>query len=144
MSAELVERLPEVVDLSPLEEALASAERRFAHVQTPEGMDALGDSWAATAKQFREERDRAARELGEARAKAGGAFGGGRVFRLGHIWDDLTPDQQRSALQHTFERVVVAKVPPRSEPDIEFVVRDAHPWRLELDPPDVVPVNSKR
>ena len=44
---------------------------------------------------------------------------------------------QREALQHTFERVLVSKVPPRSEPKLEFIVRDAHPWQVEYAPVDV-------
>jgi site-specific DNA recombinase len=137
VSRELVEKPAEAVDLEPLEDALAAAVRRWEHVQTPEVQDAMGDGWAAQLRLRRDEMDAAARELGEARAKAGLSASNTRVYNLGHIWDDLTVEQQRSALQHTFERVVVTKVPPRSEPELAFVVRDAHPWQIEFAPVDV-------
>jgi DNA invertase Pin-like site-specific DNA recombinase len=139
VSRELVERPAEAVELAPLEEALAAATRRWEHVQTPEVQEAMGDGWAAQLRVRREEMDTAARELGEARARAGLTGTAGRVFQLGHIWDDLTPEQQREALQHTFERIVITKVPPRSEPVIEFVVRDAHPWQIEFAPAEIEP-----
>ena len=137
VSRELVERPSETVELAPLEDALAAATRRWEHVQSPDVQDAMGDGWAAQLRLRRDEMDAAARALGEARAKAGVSEHGGRVFQLGHIWDDLTPEQQRDALQHTIERVVVTKVPPRAEPQFEIVVRDAHPWQIEFAPADI-------
>lgn len=58
------------VDLAPLEHALALAERRVMQAMTPEVQDAAGEAWAAMIRERREERDAAAQELGQARAKA--------------------------------------------------------------------------
>lgn len=136
----LIARPQETVDLEPLEEALVKAERQYARMQEPEAMDALGDDWAVTARKFREARDEAAQALGEARAEAGIASAGGTVLRLGHIWDDLAPDQQREALRWTFESVRVQKVPRGQPPSLEFIVRASRPFgTLAYRPPDIVP-----
>jgi hypothetical protein len=137
VNQELNSQTAEAHDLSPFEEALTSAERRFAYVQSPEAIDALGDAWAATAKSYREDRDAAARVLGEARANAGVAgTGNGRPVNLGWIWDDLDQEQRRSALQQTFDRVVVSKVSRGAEPELEFVPSTRR-WRLEYTPVDL-------
>jgi DNA invertase Pin-like site-specific DNA recombinase len=137
VSRDLVEKPVEGVALAPLESALEAAQRRWEHVQTPAVQEAMGEGWATQLKVRRDEMDAAAQALGEARARTGVAEFGGRQFQLGRIWDDLTPEQQREALQHTFERIVVAKVPPRSEPSLEFVVREPHAWQLQFEPAEL-------
>jgi len=124
----LIAQPQEVPDLGPLEDALVQAEWRFEQVQSAEAMDALGDAWPANVKARRAERDEAARLLGAARAEAGISSDGGEVYRLSHIWEDLDRDQQRAALQWTFERVRVAKVPSRQKPDLTFVPRATRPY----------------
>lgn len=137
----LVAQPQRTADLEPLEEALVLATRRFDQVQMPDAMDALGDAWASAAKSRREERDAAARALGEARAEAGVSSeggSGGAVLRLGHIWDDLEPAQQREALRWIFEEVRVRKVPRLQPPSLEFKVRATRPWGvLEYRPSDI-------
>jgi site-specific DNA recombinase len=134
----LIAQPQDVPDLAPLEEALTHAERRFAQVQSPEAMDALGDAWPVAVKGRRLERDEAALALGKARAESGLPSSGGTVLRLGHIWDDLDPSQQREALSWTFEAVRVRKVPRGHAPDLEFVVRATRPFgTLELRPPEI-------
>jgi hypothetical protein len=138
----LIAQPTETVDLTPLEEALTHAERRFEQVQSPEAMDALGDAWAATAKARRQERDDAARALGEARAESGVEPSGGTILRLGHIWDDLDPQQQREALHWTFERVTIRKVPRGQPPSLEYTVRATRPFgTLEMRPPEIIAVD---
>jgi site-specific DNA recombinase len=134
----LIARQPEAVDLTALEESLAMAESRLDQMLAPEAQDALGDAWPATAKQRREERDEAARVLGEARADAGVAGNGGKVLRLGHVWDDLDPIQQREALRWVFAEVRAAKVPAGQPPSLTFVQRATRPWgTLEFRPPEI-------
>lgn len=128
----------ETVNLAPLEEALAIAERRWEQVQSPAAMDALGDDWAANVKARRAERDAAAAALGAARAESGLEAGGETVLVLGHIFDDLEPDQQREALRWIFAEIVVAKVPQYQPPQLTFVPRATRPWgTLRLLPPEL-------
>lgn len=134
----LVAKPQEAPDLEPLEEALAVAERRWEQVQTPAAMDALGDDWTANVKARRSERDAAAAALGAARADAGVSVDGGKVLRLGHIWEDLEPDQQREALHWTFEEVRVARVPRGQRPDLTFVPRATRPFgAIAFRPPEL-------
>ena len=137
-SRKLVSRPPEAVDLAPLEEAMARTEMRLEQMLAPESQDALGDAWAATAKERRLERDAAAAALGEARAKVEAATGG-RDYELGHLWDDLDPEQQRAALRWHFAEVRVAKVPRGEKPALTFVPAATRPFRIEFAPVDVVP-----
>jgi hypothetical protein len=133
----LVEQQPETVDLETLETELAKSEARLAQTLLPDAQDALGDVWAATAKSRRVERDEAARELGEGRAMSGVA-GSGKVLRLGHIWDDLAPSQQREALRWVFQEVRVRKVPLGHAPDLTFIPRATRLWgSLVLAPPEL-------
>ena len=138
VSKSLVSVPTEAVELAPLEEALEVATRRFEQVQSPAAQDALGEAWAATAKERREARDAAAAALGEARQAAGVEDGGGRVLELGHIWDDLDPQQQREALRWAFTEVRVARVPRGERPAFTFVRAADRPFRLEFRPPDLV------
>ncbi len=136
----LIAQPQEAPDLAPLEEALTKSERRFAQSQTPEAMDALGEAWAATVKARRQERDEDAAALGAARTEAGVSSEGGQVLRLGHIWDDLTPDQQREALHWTFQEVQAAKVPRGHKPALTFVTHATRPYgSIEFRPPDIQP-----
>jgi DNA invertase Pin-like site-specific DNA recombinase len=64
-----VEIRPQSADLTKLQETYDAADRRFKQVQSPDAIDALGDSWSETARRYREERDEAAAALGEARAQ---------------------------------------------------------------------------
>jgi hypothetical protein len=74
-------------DLAPLEEAEAVTRRRLEQVLSPEGQDALGEAWAATAKARRVEHEKAAAALGEARAINGTAEVE-RLVELKRAWQD--------------------------------------------------------
>jgi DNA invertase Pin-like site-specific DNA recombinase len=137
----LIERQPESVDLGALAGDLAKAEARLAQMLEPASQDALGEAWVATAKARREERDAAARALGEARSLPGATSG--NVLRLGHIWDDLEPSQQREVLRWVFAEVRVFKVPRGQPPNLTFVPRATRPWgSLALSPPEIVQTNA--
>ena len=56
-------------DVTALEEELQRAQRRVDQMETKDAQDAHGDRWLAVVKQRRQERDRAAEELGKARAE---------------------------------------------------------------------------
>jgi site-specific DNA recombinase len=124
----------DVPDLAVLETALDDAARRFEQVQTPEAQDALGEAWAATAKERREARDAAAAALGAARAEAGVSVEG-RTLSLGQVWDDLSPEGQREALAWHFDAIHVHKVGRGEDPRLSFTVRATRPYRpIELKP----------
>ncbi len=134
LSMGLVARSAEAPDLAVLATALDDATRRFEQVQAPEAQDALGDAWAATAKERREARDAAATALGAARAEAGVPIEG-RVLNLGQVWDDLAPEQQREALTWHFDAVHVHKVGRGEEPQLSYTVRATRPYRpIEYQP----------
>ena len=57
-------------ELSSLERALERAERLLAQLEDPRAQDALGDRYLAVFRERREQRDRAAENLGRARAHA--------------------------------------------------------------------------
>jgi len=136
-SLALVARSAEMPDLEVLATALEDAARRFEQVQTPEAQDALGDAWAATAKERREARDAAAKALGEARSEAGVPMEG-RVLSLGQVWDDLAPEQQREALTWHFDAVHVHKVGRGEEPRLSFTLRATRPYRpIEYQPTEL-------
>ena len=137
-SRALVLRSAEVPDLEALETDLEAATRRFEQVQTAEAQDALGDAWAATAKERREARDATAAALGAARAEAGVPVEG-HVLTLGQVWEDLSPEGQREALAWHFDAIHVHKVGRGEEPRLSYTVRATRPYRpieylpIELD-----------
>lgn len=142
LSKKLVARSAVATDLASFEDALASAERRYEQMHTPEAQDALGSDWPATAKARREEREAASVALSGARRSAGTTEG--RVVNLGWIWDDLEPLQQREALAWHFDSVTAHPVETRgtragrrspAPPKLTFVLGSQRPFRLEYLPP---------
>jgi DNA invertase Pin-like site-specific DNA recombinase len=91
-------------DLAPLEEALATAERRYEQAKSPEVRDALGDDWPADVKARRLERDEAAARLGEAHQEAGVEA---IDFRLRDVWDGLSAADRRSSLRLFWKEIRV-------------------------------------
>lgn len=109
-------------DLSALEEALVTAERRYEQVKAPEARDALGDEWAADVKARRAERDAALAALGEARAAAGVPAS---EFRLRDVWDALSPTDRRAALSLFWKEVRVGRRVEGGTP-LKLVARGPH------------------
>ena len=126
----------ETAHLGDLEEKLADAQRRFEQIATPEMQDSLGELWPAQVKERRDARDSAAAALGEARSASGQSDS--RLYNLGQIWDDLSPDQQRIALRNIYSEVRVAKVPRGEKPSLTFVPATG-PFRpLEYAPVNII------
>lgn len=125
-SDELVTRA-HAPDLGGIQDALTAAERRLAQALSPEAQDALGDTWAAVAKQRRQERDAAARELGEARPSSSPALD----FRLSGVWDELSPDDRRASLSLVWKAVRVGRRGPEGTP-VQFVARGGPPMEAEI------------
>jgi len=121
-AAELATR-SDAPDLGSLEDALVAAERRLEQVLAPEAQDALGDTWAATVKARRQERDNAAAALGEARQAAGPL--GPRELRLEEVWDDLSQTDKRAALALYWRAIRVGRPAPSGTP-ITLVARGPH------------------
>jgi DNA invertase Pin-like site-specific DNA recombinase len=120
----------------PLEAQLEKAEARLTQARTEEAQDALGDAWASTVKDRRAARDAALAELSEARMAAGTT--GGQPMPLRNVWDDLTKEQRRAALQWTFEKIVAHKTERGAEPSLTFVERTGRPpFRIEIEPATV-------
>lgn len=125
-------------DLGALEEALATAERRYEQAKAPDARDALGDDWAADVKARRLERDEAATALGLARQETGV---GPRSFRIGDVWDDYDLADRRAALGLYWTEIRVGR---RAEGEgeggtpLRFVPRGPHA-AAELAVPDLAP-----
>lgn len=101
------------IDLSPLVEAAATAERRLEQSLAPEAQDALGDRWAATVKERRATHEDAQAELGLARQRV--EVKTAELLDLRDRWDELTPEKQRETLAvYLIERVVVKGTGPSS------------------------------
>lgn len=117
-------------DLTALEEALASAERRLEQALGPDAQDALGDAWASTVKARRTERDAIARELGEARLEAGAPV---IDFRLRDVWDGYSAEDRRNALALYWKAIRVGRRNGNGTP-LTFVARGPHA-EVELELP---------
>jgi DNA invertase Pin-like site-specific DNA recombinase len=130
----------EETKVAPLEDGLTKAEERLAQALTEEAQDALGDAWASTVKERRAARDAALAELGAARIQAGGSADPGvKPMPLRNAWGDMTTEQRRAALQWTFEKIVVHKVPRAATPNLEFVERRSRPpFRVVIEPVEIV------
>lgn len=110
----------EAPDLGTLEDALVGAERRLAQVLAPEAQDALGDTWAATVKARRTERDTVAATLGEARQTESGSP---LAFRLEDA--ELSRADLRATLALFWREIRVTRRTGRGTP-ITFVARGPH------------------
>jgi site-specific DNA recombinase len=103
---------PSAAELDGLQAALSAAERRLEQALREETMDALGDKWAAFAKEHREAHDHAAATLRAARAIAPEAA---ELLTLAYAWqrgDKLSPEDRRRLLRAAFPRIVVTKRAP--------------------------------
>lgn len=105
-------------DLGALEDAVAVAERRLAQVLTPETQDAMGDTWTATVKARRTERDAALTALGEGR---GAAVLPARLLHPEEVWDDLSPLERRDVMGLYWKVIRVAR-----GGGVTFVARGPH------------------
>jgi ribosomal protein L34E len=96
-------------ELAALEQELARAEERYARVKAPDMQDALGDDWPATVKARRQERDRAAEALGQARAGAASTSADvPDVATLRETWPQMAPADRRELLAARFGAVAVS------------------------------------
>lgn len=104
---------PEAVDLTPLVEAVATAERRLEQVLAPEARDALGDLWAADVKARRLEHEAALTALGEARQVASASGATPEIVELREQWPDMTTARKRDALsRYLVDAVIVSGLTP--------------------------------
>lgn len=94
-------------DLAPLKDALTKAERRYAQVQTPESMDALGDDWSTTTKLYREDRDQAAKALREAQFKTTSEPVDSQTLKM--TWERMSTADRRTLLGLRFDCLAFAK-----------------------------------
>jgi DNA invertase Pin-like site-specific DNA recombinase len=115
-----LEQLASTPDLTALQEALTSTERRLTQVLAPEAQDALGDDWASTTKARRKERDAAALELGQAQRDTGVAA---RNLRLRDVWDDLSVNARRDALGLYWKSIHVGRKRTEGGTPLRFVAR---------------------
>jgi hypothetical protein len=90
-------------DLTELERALSTAERRLAQALTPEIQDAAGDGWAAMIGARRAERDQAARALGCARAELAESSALPSLESLRTLGPTLTTLERRELIAARFD-----------------------------------------
>jgi DNA invertase Pin-like site-specific DNA recombinase len=85
-------------DLSGLETALDRAERRLTQAMAPEVQDAAGEAWTEMIRARRSERDKAAKDLGAARAAQRGVEGLPSVKTLRALWDGMSASDKRELI----------------------------------------------
>ena len=96
-------------ELAALEAELRRAEERYARVKASDMQDALGDDWPATVKARRQERDRAAEALGQARAAAASTSADvPDVATLRETWPAMAPADRRKLLAARFGAIAVS------------------------------------
>jgi DNA invertase Pin-like site-specific DNA recombinase len=94
-------------DLSAPETALERAERRLAQVEQPDMQDALGDRWPVVVRERRDDRERAATDLGRARAEVPADVVD--TVTLREVWDRVGTRERRDLLHARFDVAAVAK-----------------------------------
>jgi hypothetical protein len=96
--------------VSPLEEELQRAQQRVDQLETEDAQDAFGDRWISVVKQRRDERDRAAEELGKARAEVR-TSPQLPVETLRGNWPKMTAQDRRELLALTFDCIALRRDP---------------------------------
>lgn len=99
--------LDPAVDVSPLEKALERAEKRLAQVEGADMQDALGDRWPVVARERRADRDKAAADLGAARAASAPEVVD--TVTLREVWERAGTRERRDLLHARFDTAAVAK-----------------------------------
>jgi DNA invertase Pin-like site-specific DNA recombinase len=97
--------------VSGLQEALARAQRRLDEIETQDAQDAFRDRWLAVVKQRRDERDRAAEELGKARAEVRTSLPQLPVETLRGNWPRMTAQDRRELIGLTFDCIALRRDP---------------------------------
>ena len=97
-------------DVSALETALEGAQRRVDQLEGEEAQDAFGDRWFSVVRQRRDERDRAAEELGKARAIST-ASSTVSVETLRGAWPRMTTQDRREVVGLAFDCIALRRDP---------------------------------
>lgn len=96
-------------ELVGLEEVLDRAERRLAQLEDPQAQDALGERYLTVFRQRREERDRAAQELGRARAGADTTAALPSMETLRGAWERMSVQDRRELLSLRFHCLALGR-----------------------------------